>query len=158
MKTVVCSLLLVTLVAVTGCSATNPQALEDEQIAVEKVHDKEVEAMNAGDVEGVLAVCTDDVVFMPTDQPPVKGREAVHDWLAGFFDQSSVSISNTPEDITVAGDVAIEPWNALVTVTPKDGEAMSNRLKGIYVYHRAEDGSWKIARGIWNLNQPEPRM
>lgn len=151
--------LVLLLVGPTGCTVSASMDTEDDEVAVEKLRGKEVAAMNEGDVDAVLALCTGDVVYMPTDQPAVSGQAALREWLSGFFSAASISISHTSEQVTVAGGTAIEPWSALLTVIPKDGsERLTNRLKGMYVYRREPDGAWKIARAIWNLDKPEPRL
>jgi len=151
--------LVLALVGLAGCTASASLDTEDEEIAVEKLRAKEVAALNDSDVDGVLALCTEDVVYMPTDQPAVSGQAAVRDWLNGYFSATSVSLSYTSEQVTVSGNLAVEPWTALLTVIPTDGsERLTNRLKGVYVYHRDPQGDWKIARAIWNLDKPEPRL
>ena len=39
-----------------------------------------------------------------------------------------------------------------------DGEAMEERGKIIVIYQRQPDGSWKIAREIWNRNHSVPKV
>ena len=43
------------------------------------------------------------------------------------------------------------------TFTPKDGsDPVVEQLKGIHIYQRQADGTWKIARDIWNTDAPTP--
>ena len=38
-------------------------------------------------------------------------------------------------------------------VTPRaGGEAVTETFKGIHVYRRQADGSWKIAQDAWNMD------
>ena len=57
------------------------------------------------------------------------------------------------------GDVAIERYSGLFTVTPKaGGDAVAENIKGIHVYRRQADGSWKMTHDVWNSDDPLPGM
>ncbi len=63
------------------------------------------------------------------------------------------------DEIEVAGDLTYERYTGRWTVTPKDGsDAVEQAFKGIHILRRQTDGSWKIARDIWNSDEPLPGM
>jgi ketosteroid isomerase-like protein len=54
-------------------------------------------------------------------------------------------------------DPAFERGRYDITIAPRaGGEAMDDIGKYITVYQRQADGSWKIARDIWNSDRPLP--
>ncbi len=46
---------------------------------------------------------------------------------------------------------------AQATFTPEaGGEAHTGNYKGIHIYRRQPDGSWRIAQDIWNSDEAPP--
>ena len=155
------------VVSLTACApaAEEPEPAVEETPtteanveAINAVREQEGAAIEAGDIEGFLALTTADVVWMPPNQPLVMGQEALRSWTKAFVDQFGVQIhSYTSDEVVVAGDMAFERYTGSWSLTPVDGgEALSETLKGIHIYQRQEDGSWKIARDIWNSDNPPP--
>jgi ketosteroid isomerase-like protein len=87
----------------------------------------------------------------------LKGTDAVRQWVVGLLEQVDAELEYTDSDVKVVGDWAFEQYAAVVTMTPKaGGESMTENVRGIHVYRRGEDGSWKIAHDIWNSDTPHP--
>lgn len=123
--------------------------------AINQVREQEVAATSAGDT--VLAYLSDDILMMPPNEPAVAGLEAVRSWFRNFLSQFTVAVTYTRADITVAGDWAIERYAGTVTLTPvAGGAAMEESIKGLHIYHRQADGSWKMTHDIWNSDAPAP--
>ncbi len=81
--------------------------------------------------------------------------EGVRDFLSQFM----ASPSYTSSDITISGDWAIERFAGTLTLTPVGGgDPMEEPLKGIHVYRRGDDGSWKMVYDVWNSDTPLPEM
>lgn len=66
---------------------------------LEELRQREVHAAEAGDVEALLALRTDDFVAMPPGHPPVRGTQDVRVFLEGMF--SAISIRETVTSETV---------------------------------------------------------
>jgi ketosteroid isomerase-like protein len=55
--------------------------------------------------------------------------------------------------LLISGDLAVYPYYAVMIVTPRGGSApMTEDAKGIHVFQRDADGSWKLSHDIWNAN------
>ncbi len=125
--------------------------------AINQVRELEAVTLSSEAIEDLGAVYTDDVRFMPPNEPALMGREASQSWFAGFVEEFAVSLEYTGSDVTVAGDWAIERYVGTVMMTPKaGGETITETLKGIHIYRRQPDGSWRIAQDIWNSNEAPP--
>lgn len=124
----------------------------DEVAAITDRRDEYVEAENSGDVDGILETCSDDIVFMPPEAPPVRGIEAAREFLGEFLDAFDITIELSREEITVEGDRAYEWGTVSGTLTPPgdDSEPVNNTY--LIVYRRASDGSWVQSKHIWNGN------
>ncbi len=93
---------------------------------------------------------------MPPRIAPLRGKDAWWDWVQSWWDYSTVvEIGVSTEEIIVVDDWAIERHSQYQTTIYGYGdEPTSLYLKGIWVFHQQVDGSWKIARYIWNENLP----
>lgn len=124
---------------------------EDDVAAIEAVQDLEVATFTSGDTN--LPHLTDDAVIMPPGENIVVGIDAARAWAADFFENFTFTVLDyTDSDIVVLGDTAIETYAGNATMTPKDGEAISATYKGVHIYARQADGSWKMSQDIWNFD------
>jgi uncharacterized protein (TIGR02246 family) len=127
----------------------------DDLAALASVLREHVDAVNAGDADSVLAGMTDDVVYLPPDQPLLRGKDRLRKLLTPAYEQLDIQISMTAEETVLAGDWAWEWGHLSGSMGPKaGGQATEVDGKYFYVYRRQGDGSWRIARDIFNWNKP----
>ncbi len=128
--------------------------------AIEAVRAAEADAAEAGDTDAFLALMTDDIIAMPPNEGLITGKDALRAWLDGFTEQFDVTLEPyVTDEVEVSGDLAFERFSGVWTLTPKDGgESVTENLRGIHIYRRQADGSWKIARDVWNSSDPLPEM
>jgi ketosteroid isomerase-like protein len=145
--------------AVSAClPQSEPAASTEEDVAaVLAVRAAEVASITTGDT--VIAHVANDIVLMPPNAPAVSGKAAARAWSQELSQQMTIqAIDYTSADVVIAGDWAIERYAGSLTMTPLGGETMSETLKGIHIYRRQADGSWKLAQDVWNSDQPLPDM
>jgi len=149
------------LLSIVACAPAAEEAVEGATTteadleAISEVRGQEMAAINAGNVEGFLTILTEDVIAMPPNEPAIIGKDAVESWLQNLLDQFAVQADYTASDIVVAGDWAFEHFSGDWTLTPKaGGEPIAETFKGIHIYQRQPDGSWKIAWDTWNSDNP----
>lgn len=121
--------------------------------AIESVRQEYAESENAGDVEGILATCAEDVVFIPPESPPVRGKDAAREFLGGFLDAFSVDLDLQSEGIIVDGDLAYDWGTVSGTMTPDGGETQTLSNSYLIVFERGADGSWVQSKHVWNANE-----
>ena len=157
MKHRLTALLLFPLIAAACAPAVDVEA---DRVAIEAMRAAEGVAVAAGDVDAMMALYADDIVIMAPNEPMASGVDAAREWGNEFFGMFSATVSSyTSDDIVIMGDVAIERYSGLFTVTPKaGGDAMAETIKGIHVYRRQADGSWKMTHDVWNSDEPLPGM
>lgn len=117
---------------------------EDER-DVRKVVDAWIAATEAGDVEGMLALMTDDVVFLVPGQEPF-GKEA---FAAASESAREMRIEATSDirEARVVGDMAYMYVHLEVRVTPEGGGVATHRSgPTLSVLRKGDDGRWRIAR------------
>jgi uncharacterized protein (TIGR02246 family) len=126
-----------------------------EARVVEAIDRRWIAAFNAGDVDTVVSLYTDDVVVMPPAEPSLHGREAVRQWLGAFFESHTARQSLTNDEVVVTGDWAWMRGHFTLVIERRDvpGE-IRHEGKHLVIWRRQEDGSWMAARDIWNLDAP----
>jgi uncharacterized protein (TIGR02246 family) len=137
------------------------QQAESDVVAIQALVAAWGAAVEAGDVAGVVAVYTDDVVQMPPDAPANKGKQAIEVVYRGFFEAFTVGV-NWPvegtEEIIVADGWAFYISEYIESFTPKaGGETIEEHGKIIEICQKQPDGSWRFAREIWNRNSPHSK-
>jgi len=100
-----------------------------------------------GDVERVLTLMAEDVVFLVPGQPPMRGREAFAAASRGMAGKVRFEGRSDVQEIQVAGDYAF-CWSHLsVTATPLEGGEPVRRAGDVLsVFRREPDGRWVLYR------------
>jgi uncharacterized protein (TIGR02246 family) len=155
------TLLVLTLGLLAGLSCAPSGRHESggaaDLAAIARLRSEYTAARNDGDVQRLMALWTDDAVFMPMDEPTLTGREAIGRHIQDFLDQSPGEIELVPAETRVAGDWAFERGTEIVTMrTDPGGPSATIDVKYLVILKRQPDGSWKYARYIYNLEEPFP--
>ena len=117
---------------------------EDER-AIREVVDKWMTASKAGDVESVLELMTDDVVFTVAGQEPF-GKEEFEAAMRGM---QGVQMAGTSEikELEVLGDWAFIRNYIEMSVTSPDGGPPTHRSGyTVSLLRKEADGRWRLAR------------
>jgi ketosteroid isomerase-like protein len=127
-----------------------------DRTAIDKSHEAFLVAMRANDCNGILRLLSEDVVFAPPNEPNAAGKTAVRAWCdAAFRAAKTTAMAVSDRGVTMAGDWAIEHGKFDWTLAPAAGGAPIRELGSfLAIWHRQPDGSWKVARDIWNSSQP----
>ncbi len=148
--------LLVVAACTSSCESRRPSsagASASDLAAISRLHDAYVSAHNDADADRMMALFTADAVLMPTDEPSLAGATAIGGHYQEFFDQTPSEIRLRPVETRVAGDWAFERIEMTVTLPGGGGEVLQAQMKHLWILERQGDGSWKIARAIYNLDE-----
>jgi len=130
--------------------------VNSDEAQIRELVDTWMAATRSGDVETVLGLMTDDVVFLVAGKPPMGKSE----FAAAAKAQAS---GNAPkfegtsdiQEIVVAGDWAFM-WSRLTVVArPPGGGTPSTRSGHTLTVLRRAGGRWRLARDA-NLLAPAP--
>jgi uncharacterized protein (TIGR02246 family) len=130
----------------------------DEQ-EIREVHSTWIDAVNAGDLDHLLTLTTDDVVFINPGQAPV-GREgfslAFSDAQKRTQKQVRIDCRSELEEVVVVGEVAYTRSRDALSVIRRAGEEVK-QFAGyrITVYRKQPDGRWLLARDTHTLSPVE---
>jgi len=126
--------------------------VNDEQ-AIRSLVDRWMAATRAADLEAVLGLMTDDVVFSVPGQEPF-GKEA---FAAASRGMAGMTIEGTSEivELQVLGDWAFVRTHIRLAVTPGTGAAVRRSGYTLSILRKGGDGQWRIAREA-NMVATEP--
>ena len=97
-----------------------------------------------------MSLWADDLEMIPPGEEPAKGADA-HQLLHGMVENFRLSLNSDTLELIMCGDWAIRRYAYDLTMTPRaGGESINQKGHGIHLLQRQLDGSWKIAKDIWN--------
>lgn len=110
-------------------------------------------ALNAGDIEKILALYGTDPVFMPQHAPALVGRDAVRAGYRQVFDSIELHVGFEIHETEEAGDWAwARTSSAGRTRILATGAEVTEGNNELFVFRR-EGGSWRIHRYLFATNQ-----
>ena len=117
---------------------------------------KWISATRQGDIETVLGLMTDDVVFLVPGMAPFgKAEFAAASRTPPGMPRPRIEGTSEIQEIRVAGEWAWMWTRLTVAMTPAAGETVERAGYTLTVLHKV-DGRWKLARDA-NLLAPAPR-
>ena len=132
----------------------NSDPADVDRAAIMKTTAELLAAVNASDADRCLAVWTPDGVLMPPHHPSVQGHEALAAYFRNLFSRGKFRFTFTSSHIYLAGDTALERVTYTAMIWPGvDASPIEDVGKGLHVYGRQSDGSWKLTQDIWNSDQ-----
>ena len=104
-------------------------------------------ASAAGDLQTVLGLMAEDVVFLMPGQPPMRGREAFATAMRAMEGKFRMEGKNEVREILVEGNLAYCWTELMVTVTPLPTGAPRRRSGNTLTILRKEPaGNWVVIR------------
>ena len=125
----------------TSPSAPDPlPTVEDDRAAIDALMDGLEAAFVNGDIEQLMSVYTEDLIYMGASSPAVRGAA---DFRVANDPVGAYNLVMQNDEVKVSGD-----WGyARGTYDGNDRYLMLVR--------READGQWRIAREIWNIAPDE---
>ncbi len=143
MKSIPLALLLI-VCATVQAKESSPDTAERE--AIEDVSVRWVAAFRARDIEGLLALYTDDARVMSQDKPARIGKAAIRDLFAELLGGESLpAISYEIEEVGLMGEFA---WASVLAAIGSSNAEELYLSRTFIVYSRDGDGAWKILRDV----------
>ncbi|MCY7354295.1 MAG: DUF4440 domain-containing protein [Lysobacter sp.] len=112
-----------------------------------------MEAYNAGDVERIVAMYSDDAIVMPPDAPPATGVTALRTFLTGNIagmKAAGLRLRDGSSDVGTSGDLG---WHAGTFAVVDAAGKTVGAGKYMEIWQR-RNGKWVIIRDIWNNDAP----
>ena len=127
-------------------------SLDDDRAAITNATATLLASVNRADVEGVLSVWAEDGEMLPPNHWPVRGFPALRSYFEGLFGRAMFQFTFTEQRLEIFGDVGLERVSYNSQVWLGGAAPLSDSGKGLHVYRRQADGTWKLAYDIWNTD------
>jgi len=137
-------------------TSTAPGAVRE---AIEAANARHSAAVKRGDTTAIMANYAADAVLMIPNQAALRGAAAKRASMQQMAEYRRAGIPFPEEtlrtdDVLVGPDFAVESGTYVWVTRPKNAAAATERGKYLTVWTRQPDGTWKIARDIYNTDQP----
>jgi uncharacterized protein (TIGR02246 family) len=125
----------------------------DEQI-IRDVVAKWHRATADGDVDTVLGLMSEDVIFLVCGKPPMKGRTTFEKGLRGILKTHRIDSTGEVQECQVSDDLGYCWTHLTVRMTPlSGGDANVRSGSGLSIFRKQANGSWQLVRDA-NLLPP----
>jgi len=125
--------------------------MESDERAIRELHATWIEAVNAGDLDRLLSVMSEDALFVSPGLEPA-GRDEFPTGFRAGHQQSHIRCTSELDEVVVAGDIAHTLARDTLSVTPRGGgETVELAGRRLTIYRRQPDGRWLLARDIHTL-------
>jgi len=128
--------------------------VEADVEAIKKITDDFNAAINAGNIDKLVSLYTDDAVRIPPNKPALVGKEAIRSLFQEQLDQFTVQNEGVIVDLKVSGDLAFVRGSWTSINTPKTGgEPLKFNGNFVSIIQKQPDGSWKTICNSWSNEQ-----
>jgi uncharacterized protein (TIGR02246 family) len=147
--------IIIALGATAGCGAQRSVNLVAEEAAIRSTDANWLAAATAHDLEHTLPFWADDATILPPGAPAVVGKAAIRQFVAGAFATPGFSINWKTDKVEVSqsGDFAYSSGTDRISFTTPDGKSVTEESRGVAVWKKQPDGSWKC---IMDVMSPAP--
>ena len=136
-------------------TAEEAPSAEVDVAAINKFEEEFSAVFKRLDVDAMASMMTNDAVAMLPGMPTVVGREACRSfWEEALSQQTFDTHTVSLEEVVVDRGWAFVRATTESVFRIGDGEAQEDAGKYIHILRRQADGSWKLARDIWNSDKP----
>ena len=139
-----------------GCQATAPTGLTDQdRVAIQKVSEDGIKMLNAQDKDFEAFVkfyYTENAMTLSPNEPAIVGRANQIAWYKAFppFElKEEILALDGREDLAYA-----RLSGTLKLIKPGAAESIADTIKGLEIWKKQKDGSWKVLCDIFNSDLP----
>jgi ketosteroid isomerase-like protein len=149
---------LALVVTMAFASSADPKVpVSKADAAAHAAHENYVTAINSNNLEKLLGMLTEDVVFLAPNSAPMAGKADVTPWLADYLKAYKTHWDKPVVEFIVSGPWAFERYSYTSIDTPiAGGDVVKDTGWGLVIYHLDADGKWRVARDAWGSDRPVP--
>ena len=144
--------LTLVVVYLTAVDLSGADKWSSDQKQIVAANNGYLKAILNADIASLMKFYADDVVLLPPSEPEIVGKEAVRIyWSEAMKQVTTVEGASLFDEIVVFGDWAYArgKYEGRSRLT-SDGREFEDRLNFSGLWRRDSDGSWRIARDMWN--------
>ena len=152
------SLLFLAVVSlVSACAGSNPAETfgQKDQAAIREQAESLVKAFNAKDVSQMLGTYTENLVFMPPNQPEIRGKDALKIFYDDLLKTGATNLKLDVAEVSGHGRLAYESGTYEMDVKPASGTTTHDRGKYLFIMRKINN-TWRYEYTVWNSDLPPP--
>ncbi len=138
----------------SGC--VSAQSANEDRLAIEAQLSAYEAALNGSDTNAVMALYSEDGVFMPQHSLPNIGATEVRAAYDGVLSEITLEIEFIVDEIELVSQnwaFARTRSEGFVTINAT-GDRLPEANQEMFLFQRADDADWKIARYIFSTTNP----
>lgn len=147
--------LMIVLSLAAGCGGARPgdEFTMRDQSAIRGRNDAFVKAFNAKDLGQVLGVYAENLVFMPPNQPIIRGKDALKSFYDDLLKGGATDLKLDVTEVSGHGPLAYQSGTYEMELKPTSGAATRDRGKYLFVLRKLGD-TWRYEYAMWNSDLP----
>lgn len=157
MKTMRAALLLVTTLSLLGAAACGGPAPEEfttkDAGTIRQQHEGFLAAFNAKETGKIVELYAENSVFMPPNEPIIRGRDALKNFYDGLFTRGASNLRMDITEVSGHGPLAYQSGTYEMDLKPATGTPGRDRGKYLFVLRKLQIG-WKYEYTMWNSDLP----
>ena len=148
-------LLPVVCLTVTACSGAKPgeEFGMKDQAAIRQRSEAFVKAFNDKAVDQLLTIYAENSVFMPPNQPVIRGKDALKTFYDDLFKGGASNLKLDLAEVSGHGPLAYASGSYEMDLKPASGSSSRDRGKFLFVLRRMGD-TWRYEYTVWNSDLP----
>ena len=116
------------------------------------------QSLRTNNSECLFGYVAEDVVMMPPNEAPIRGKPAMETWYRTFLSAfRTTTLILTDREVNVSDSWATElgqyAWGLQSTA---GGDPVVDKGNYMQIWKRGPDGTWRFFREIWNSSIPSP--
>jgi ketosteroid isomerase-like protein len=139
-----------------GCSSakSGEEFTMKDQASIRERTDAFVKAFNAREVNDVLGVYAENSVFMPPNEPVIRGRDALKTFYDDLLKSGATGLKLNVGEVSGHGPLAYQSGTYEMEVKRATGAATRDRGKYLFVLRKMGE-TWRYEYSMWNSDLPQ---
>ncbi len=145
------------LLFAAACSGPAPEEFTTKDAGtIRQQSEAFVTAFNAKDLQKILDMYAENSVFMPPNEPIIRGRDALKGFYTDLFKRGATNLRLDITEISGHGPLAYQSGTYELDYKPATGPTGRDRGKYLFVLRKLQIG-WKYEYTMWNSDLPPPK-
>ena len=144
---------VVSLAAACTSAAPGEKFTMKDQASIRERSDAFVKAFNAKDVGQILGVYAETSVFMPPNEPIIRGKDALKTFYDDLLKGGAAGLKLNVGEVSGEGSLAYQSGTYEMDVKGGPRGAARDRGKYLFVLRKFND-AWRYEYSMWNSDLP----
>jgi len=142
-----------TAIACSGAKPGEEFGMKD-QAAIRQRSEAFVKAFNDKAIDQILTIYAENSVFMPPNQPVIRGKDALKTFYDDLFKSGASNLKLDIAEVSGHGPLAYASGSYEMDLKPASGQPTHDRGKFLFVLRRMAD-TWRYEYTVWNSDLPQ---